>query len=112
MKSIDEDTHKVGSCERMNPGSKLGWDCHMAVPVGEARFVHFKEPGTTLQPGEWTGPIHVMVVEHRDDETSLIVRPFLDYNEATEEDGDKPEDLRKIPTRKLRAGKHYYEPIT
>ena len=83
----------------------------MAVPVGEARFVHFKEPGTTLQPGEWTGPIHVMVVEHRDDETSLIVRPFLDYNEATEEDGDKPEDLRKIPTRKLRAGKHYYEPL-
>ena len=83
----------------------------MAVPVGEARFVHFKEPGTTLQPGEWTGPIHVMVVEHRDDETSLIVRPFLDYNEDTEEDGDKPEDLRKIPTRKLRAGKHYYEPL-
>ena len=83
----------------------------MAVPVGEARFVHLEDPGTTLQPGEWTGPTHVMVVEHRDDETSLIVRPFLDYNEATGEEGDKPEDLRKIPTRKLRAGKHYYEPL-
>ena len=43
----------------------------MAVPVGEARFVLFEDPGTTLQPGEWTGPTHVMVVEHRDDETSL-----------------------------------------
>ena len=81
----------------------------MAVPVGEARFVHFKEPGTTLQPGEWTGPIHVMVVEHKDDETSLIVRPFLD--ETPEEDGDPPEDLRKVPTQKIRAGKQYYEPI-
>ena len=49
----------------------------MAVPVGEARFVHFEDPGTTLQPGEWTGPTHVMVVcEHRDDE---IVVPVLHH---------------------------------
>ena len=47
----------------------------MALPLGEARFVHFAESGTKLQPGEWTG---VMVVEHSDDEASLIVRLLLD----------------------------------
>ena len=46
------------------------------LPIGEPRFVHFTEPGTTLQPGGWTGPTHVMAVEHRTDETSLIIRPF------------------------------------
>ena len=49
----------------------------MAVPVGEARFVLFEDAGTTLQPDEWTGPTHVMVVcEHRDDE---IVVPVLHH---------------------------------
>ena len=49
--------------------------------VGEPRFVHFSEPGTTLQPGAWTGPTHVMVVEHRSDDTSLMIRAFLDADE-------------------------------
>ena len=73
----------VESCERML-GLKVGVSKRQMadrLPVGEPRFVHFGEPGTTLQPGAWAGPTQVMVVEHRSDETSLIIRPFLDADE-------------------------------
>ena len=50
MKSIDEDTHNVGSCERMNPGSKLGPPAHpflfefqLRERVREARAAAFQE---------------------------------------------------------------------
>ena len=68
------------------------------LPIREPRFVHFTEPGTTLQSGEWTGPTHVMVMEHRSDETSLIIRPFLDADEddSVNEPGDLLENLVKV----------------
>ena len=68
------------------------------LPVGEPRFVHLGEPGTTLQPGAWAGPTHVMVVEHRSDETSLIIRPFLDADEddPVNEPGDLLENVERL----------------
>ena len=81
------------------------------LPTGEPRFVHFSEPGTTLQPGAWTGPTHVMVVEHRSDDTSLIIRTFLDADEEdpANEPGDRLENMVKVPSQKIRAGQNYYE---
>ena len=85
------------------------------LPIGEFRFVHFTEPGTTRQPGEWTGPTHVMVVEHRRDETALIIRPFLDADEddPVNEPGDLLENLGEVPSQKIdrRGGKHYLEKL-
>ena len=80
----------------------------MAVPVGELRFAHFGEPGTQLLPGEWTGPTQLMVMEHRSDGSSVFIRPFLDGDE--DEDGDREEDMREIPTQKKASnGKHFVE---
>ena len=65
----------VESCERML-GLKVGVSKRQIadrLPIEEPRFVHFTDPGNTLQPGARTGPTHVMVVEHRTDETSLII---------------------------------------
>ena len=95
-------------------GSKLGVSKRQMadrLPVGEPRFVHFGEPGTTLQPGAWAGPTQVMVVEHRSDETSLIIRPFLDAdeNDPANEPGDLLENMVKVPSQKIRAGQNYYE---
>ena len=79
------------------------------LPVGEPRFVHFSEPGTTLQPGAWTGPTHVMVVEHRSDDTSLIIPPFLDAEEddPVNEPGDLLENMVKVPSQKIRGGQNF-----
>ena len=79
----------------------------MAVPVGELRFAHFGEPGAQLQPGKWTGPTQLMVMEHRSDGSSLFVRPFLEGDE--DEPGDREEDMREVPTQKTRGGKQYTE---
>ncbi len=78
------------------------------LPVGEPRFVHFSEPRTALQPGAWTGPTHVMVVEHRGDDTSLIIRPFLNADEVdpVNEPGDQIENMVKVPSQKIRADKN------
>ena len=84
------------------------------LPIREPRFVHFTEPGTTLQPGGWTGPTHAMVVEHRTDETSLIIRPFLDPDEDDpNEPGDQPENLVEVASPKIdrRSGKLYLETL-
>ena len=83
------------------------------LPVGEPRFVHFGEPGTTLQPGAWAGPTQVMVVEHRSDETSLIIRPFLDADEddPVNEPGDLLENMVRVPSQKIRAGQNYKEQL-
>ena len=93
-------------------GSKLGVSKRQMadrLPVGEPRFVHFGEPGTTLQPGAWAGPTQVMVVEHRSDETSLIIRPFLDADEddPVNEPGDLLENMVRVPSQKIRAGQNY-----
>ena len=79
----------------------------MAVPVGELRFAHFDEPGTQLQPGKWTGPTQLMVMEHRSDDSSLFVRPFLEGDE--DEPRDREENMQEVPTQKKRGGKHYTE---
>ena len=83
------------------------------LPVGEPRFVHFGEPGTTLQPGAWVGPTQVMVVEHRSDETSLIIRPFLDADEddPVNEPGDLLENMVNVPSQKIRGGQPYIEQL-
>ena len=83
------------------------------LPVGEPRFVHFGEPGTTLQPGAWSGSTQVMVVEHRSDDTSLIIRPFLDADEddPVNEPGDQIENMVKVPSQKIRAGQNYKEKL-
>ena len=112
---VDETVQNVGSCERML-GLKVGVSKRQMadrLPVGEPRFVHFGEPGTTLQPGAWAGPTHVMVVEHRSDDTSLITRPFLDTDEddTVNEPGDRLEDMVKVPSQKITAGQNYDEKL-
>ena len=76
------------------------------VPVGEPRYVHFLE-GTTLLPGKWDGPIQVMAIEHKPDNMTVFIRPYLpDY--------DSPEELRQVPTQKKKPGQgdeHYIESI-
>ena len=76
------------------------------VPVGEPRYVHFLE-GTTLLPGKWDGPIQVMAIEHKPDNMTVFIRPYLpDY--------DSPEELRQVPTQKMKPGQgdeHYIESI-
>ena len=106
----------VASASRAASGSSLGGlreyhNMAAPVPVGEARYALFDEPGTLLQPGKWDGPTHVMAIEHRGDGTTLFIRPFLDKDEETDEPGDRDEDLREVPTQKTRAGKHYTEPV-
>ena len=50
------------------------------VPVGGPRYVHFLE-GTTLLPGKWDGPIQVMAIEHKPDNMTVFIRPYLpDYD--------------------------------
>ena len=72
------------------------------VPVGEPRYVHFLE-GTTLLPGKWDGPIQVMAIEHKPDNMTVFIRPYLpDY--------DSPEELGQVPTqkkKKLRRPQHH-----
>ena len=68
----------------------------MAVPVGELRFAHFDKPGPQLQPGKWTGPTQLMVMEHRSDGSSVFIRPSLDGDE--DDPGDREEDMREVPT--------------
>ena len=72
------------------------------VPVGEPRYVHFLE-GTTLLPGKWDGPIQVMAIEHKPDNMTVFIRPYLpDY--------DSPEELRQVPTQKnkpVQGDEHY-----
>ena len=80
------------------------------LPSGEPRLVHFTDSGTTLQPGAWAGPTHVMVVEHRSDETSLIIRSFLDDGED-EEPGDLLENMVNVPSQKIRGGQPYIEQL-
>ena len=76
------------------------------VPVGEPRYVHFLD-GTTLLPGKWDGPIQVMAIEHKPDNMTVFIRPYLpDY--------DSPEELRQVPTQKKKPGQgdeHYIESI-
>ena len=56
-----------------------------------------------------------MVVEHRNDETSFIIRPFLDADEddPVNEPGDLLENLGEVPSQKIdrRGGKHYLEKL-
>ena len=106
----------VASASRAASGSSLGGlreyhNMAAPVPVGEARYALFDEPGTLLQPGKWDGPTHVMAIEHRGDGTTLFIRPFLDKDEEADDPGDRDEDLREVPTQKTRAGKHYTEPV-
>ena len=72
--------------------------------------MHFPEPGTTLQPRAWAAPTQVMVVDHRSDETSLIIRSFLDDGED-EEPGDLLENKVKVPSQKIRGGQNYIEEL-
>ena len=79
----------------------------MALPVGEARYVKFDAPGTDLLSGAWSGTTQVLVFEHRSDGRSVFVRPFLEGDD--DEDGDREENLREVPTQKTRGGKQYTE---
>ena len=50
-----------------------------------------------------------MVVEHRSDETSLIIRPFVD--DAEDEPGDLLKNMVKVPSQKITAGQNYDEKL-
>ena len=91
----------VGRQRRVLNPHGFGFKFEVAMPYGRTRGRSALRPLRETRDNAATG--------HKDDETSLIVRPFLD--ETEEEARNPPEELRKAPTRKIRAGKHYYEPI-
>ena len=68
----------------------------MAVPVCELGLAQFDEPGAQLQPGKWSGPAQLLVLEHRADGSSVFIRPSLDGDE--DDPGDREEDMREVPT--------------
>ena len=62
-------------------------------------------PGRIVCREKWTGPTQLIVLEHQADGSSVFIRPFLEGDE--DEQGDREEDMREVPTQKTRGGKQY-----